>query len=94
LERFDVQPGFFMTVSYLEAQMAVAASLSALMAGARAQRTGNSGWIDTIRDLSHGLVGAGDALWPAGGGPPAARQWCYRDCRLRVRPFFPRPPPA
>jgi hypothetical protein len=28
------------------------------------QRTGNSGWADTIWTFSVGLAGAGSALWP------------------------------
>jgi steroid 5-alpha reductase family enzyme len=77
LERFDVQPGFFMTVLYLGALAAIALSLSLLMAGAWLvqQRTGNSGWVDTIWTFSLGLVGAGSALWPVGGAAPTARQW-------------------
>src|SRR6476619_1742830 len=77
LERFDVQPGFFMTISSLEALVAIAASLSILMAGAwvAQQRTGNSGWVDTIWTFSLGLVGVGSALWPVGGASPHARQW-------------------
>src|SRR5205085_11215094 len=66
-----------MTALYLEALAAIAASLSVLMAGAWAvqQRTGNSGWVDTIWTFSLGLTGAGSALWPAGGMAPNARQW-------------------
>jgi steroid 5-alpha reductase family enzyme len=77
LERFDVQPGFFMTALYLEALVAIAASLAVLMAGAWMvqQRTGNSGWVDTIWTFSLGLVGVGSALWPLAGAPPNARQW-------------------
>jgi steroid 5-alpha reductase family enzyme len=62
---------------YLEALAAIAVALSVLMAGAWAvqQRTGNSGWVDTIWTFSLGLVGAGSALWPAGGAAPNARQW-------------------
>jgi steroid 5-alpha reductase family enzyme len=54
-----------MTVPYLAA---MAVSLSVLMAGAFLvpQRTGNSGWVDTIWTFSLGLVGAGGALWPVG----------------------------
>src|ERR1700709_2024350 len=65
-----------MTVLYLEALTAIAVSLSILMAGAWMvqQRTGNSGWVDTIWTFSLGLVGAGSALWP-GGASPNARQW-------------------
>lgn len=66
-----------MTVLYLGALAAIALSLSVLMAGAWLvqQRTGNSGWVDTIWTFSLGLVGAGSALWPVGGAPPNARQW-------------------
>jgi steroid 5-alpha reductase family enzyme len=66
-----------MVVLYLEALAAIAVALSVLMAGAWAvqQRTGNSGWVDTIWTFSLGLVGAGSALWPVGGAAPNARQW-------------------
>jgi steroid 5-alpha reductase family enzyme len=66
-----------MTVLYLEALAAIAVSLSILMAGAWMvqQRTGNSGWVDTIWTFSLGLVGAGSALWPVEGASPNARQW-------------------
>jgi steroid 5-alpha reductase family enzyme len=66
-----------MAVSYLEALAAIAVALSVLMAGAWAvqQRTGNSGWVDTIWTFSLGLTGAGSALWPTGGAAPNARQW-------------------
>ena len=66
-----------MTALYLEALAAIAVSLSVLMAGAWVvqQRTGNSGWVDTIWTFSLGLVGAGSALWPIGGAAPNARQW-------------------
>jgi steroid 5-alpha reductase family enzyme len=66
-----------MVVFYLEALAAIAVALSVLMAGAWAvqQRTGNSGWVDTIWTFSLGLVGAGSALWPVGGAAPDARQW-------------------
>ncbi len=66
-----------MTVLYLEALAAIALSLSVLMAGAWLvqQRTGNSGWVDTIWTFSLGLVGAGSALWPVAGAAPNARQW-------------------
>ncbi|MEH2566330.1 steroid 5-alpha reductase family enzyme [Bradyrhizobium sp. AZCC 2289] len=55
-----------MTILYLEARGAIAVSLSILMAGAFLvqQRTGNSGWVDTIWTFSLGLTGAGSALWP------------------------------
>jgi hypothetical protein len=47
-----------MTALYLEALAAIAISLSVLMAGAwlLQQRTGNSGWVDTIWTFSLGLV--------------------------------------
>src|ERR1700736_6434618 len=66
-----------MTVLYLEALAAIAVSLSLLMAGAWMvqQRTGNSGWVDTIWTFSLGLVGAASALWPVAGSAPNARQW-------------------
>lgn len=66
-----------MTVLYLEALVAIALSLSVLMAGAwlLQQRTGNSGWVDTIWTFALGLVGAGSALWPVAGASPNARQW-------------------
>jgi steroid 5-alpha reductase family enzyme len=66
-----------MVGSYLEALAAIALSLSVLMAGAWLvqQRTGNSGWVDTIWTFSLGLVGAASALWPIAGAAPNARQW-------------------
>jgi steroid 5-alpha reductase family enzyme len=66
-----------MTVLYLEALVAIAFALSVLMALAWLvqQRTGNSGWVDTIWTFSLGLVGAGSALWPIGGAAPNPRQW-------------------
>jgi steroid 5-alpha reductase family enzyme len=66
-----------MTVWYLEALFGIALSLSILMALAWMvqQRTGNSGWVDTIWTFSLGLTGAGGALWPADGATPNARQW-------------------
>jgi steroid 5-alpha reductase family enzyme len=64
-------------IFYLDALAAIALSLSLLMAGAWMvqQRTGNSGWVDTIWTFSLGLVGAGSALWPVAGSAPNARQW-------------------
>ncbi|MDB5564980.1 MAG: hypothetical protein JWP84_1546 [Tardiphaga sp.] len=66
-----------MTILHLEALAAITVSLSILMAGAWVvqQRSGNSGWVDTIWTFSLGLVGAGSALWPAAGASPNARQW-------------------
>ena len=66
-----------MVILYLEALVVIALSLSVLMAGAWLvqQRTGNSGWVDTIWTFSLGLVGAGSALWPVASAAPNARQW-------------------
>jgi steroid 5-alpha reductase family enzyme len=66
-----------MIIFYLEALAAITLSLSVLMAGAWMvqQRTGNSGWVDTIWTFAVGLVGAGCALWPVGDAAPNARQW-------------------
>src|SRR5664279_5939846 len=62
---------------YLAAFVGIALALSVLMAGAWLvqQRTGNSGWVDTIWTFSLGLVGVGSALWPVAGAAPNARQW-------------------
>src|SRR6202045_821304 len=64
-------------ILYVEALAAIAVALSVLMAGAWMvrERTGNSGWVDTIWTFSLGLVGAGRALWPVAGASPNARQW-------------------
>ena len=66
-----------MTILVLEALAFMALALSALMALAWAiqQRTGNSGWVDTIWTFSLGLVGVGSALWPVADAAPSARQW-------------------
>jgi len=66
-----------MIVLVLEALAGIAVSLSILMAIAWVvqQRTGNSGWVDTIWTFSVGLAGAGSALWPVAGAAPNARQW-------------------
>jgi steroid 5-alpha reductase family enzyme len=66
-----------MIILYFEALAAIALSLSVLMAGAWMvqQRTGNSGWVDTIWTFAVGLVGAGSALWPVADAAPNARQW-------------------
>jgi steroid 5-alpha reductase family enzyme len=68
--------GGMMTVVYLEALAGIAVALAALMAGAWVvqQRTGNSGWVDTIWTFSLGLTGAASALAPIDGAPNA-RQW-------------------
>src|ERR1700757_2763388 len=59
-----------MTIVYLWALLAIALSLCVLMAFAWVvrERTGNSGWVDTIWTFAVGLVGAGSALWPVGRG--------------------------
>ena len=64
-------------LGYLEALLLIGLSLSGLMALAWVvqQRTGNSGWVDTIWTLSVGLVGAAGALWPVTGEVPNGRQW-------------------
>uniref|UniRef100_Q07TW7 Uncharacterized protein n=1 Tax=Rhodopseudomonas palustris (strain BisA53) TaxID=316055 RepID=Q07TW7_RHOP5 len=66
-----------MTILYLKALFFITLSLCLLMACAWViqQRTGNSGWVDTIWTFSLGLVGAGSALWPVAGEAPNARQW-------------------
>jgi steroid 5-alpha reductase family enzyme len=66
-----------MTLTFLAALALITASLSILMAGAFLvqQRTGNSGWVDTIWTFSLGLVGTASALWPIAGAAPSARQW-------------------
>ena len=64
-------------VLHVWAIAAIALSLSVLMAGAWIvqQRTGNSGWVDTIWTFALGLVGAASALWPFADAAPNARQW-------------------
>ena len=75
-----------MAVLYLEALAGIALSLSILMGIARLvrQRTGNSGWADTIRTFSVGLVGAGRALWPVAGAAPNTRQWLVAVWSVRL----------
>lgn len=64
-------------LGYLLALLLIALALSVLMALAWLvqQRTGNSGWVDTIWTFSVGLVGAAAALWPLDGQAPNGRQW-------------------
>jgi steroid 5-alpha reductase family enzyme len=66
-----------MTVLYLQALVAIALALSILMAFAWVvqQRTGNSGWVDTIWTFAVGLVGVTGALWPIAGAAATPRQW-------------------
>ena len=61
---------------------AIAFSLAILMAFAWVvqQRSGNSGWVDTVWTFAVGLVGATSALRPARLGPH------------RISMFFPLPP--
>src|SRR3977135_1001399 len=65
-----------MGLSVVIALIAIAAALCALMALAWIvqQRTGNSGWVDTIWTFSVGLVGTVAALWPFAADALAARQ--------------------
>jgi steroid 5-alpha reductase family enzyme len=66
-----------MTFAYLSAALLIGLALSGLMviAWLAQQRTGNSGWVDTIWTFSVGLVGAVSALWPVAGDAPNPRQW-------------------
>ena len=75
-----------MIVVALEALAGIAVSLSLPMSlgWVVQQRTGNSGWVDTIWTFSVGLAGAGSALWPI-----ALR---LQDDQSRTSAFFPLPP--
>src|SRR3569833_633724 len=66
-----------MTFAYLSAVLVIGLALSAMMSIAWVvqQRTGNSGWVDTIWSFSVGLVGVVSALWPVAGGVSHPRQW-------------------
>lgn len=66
-----------MTMFFIWGLLGIAVALSILMmlAWVVQQRTGNSGWVDTIWTFSLGLVGAGSALWPAAATGPNPRQW-------------------
>src|SRR5437762_2538701 len=66
-----------MALSYLLALVLIALALSVLLAVAWVvqQRTGNSGWVDTIWTFSVGGVGAASALWPVSSAASPARQW-------------------
>ena len=94
VRRLRLLAGFRMTVWYLEALAAIALSLSVLMAIAWVvqQRTGNSGWVDTIWTFSVGLVGAGSALWPVGGRraerPAMAGRGAGGDLVAAARPAY------
>lgn len=66
-----------MAVLYLQALVSIAIVLSALMmvAWLVQQRTGNSGWVDTIWTFALGIAGVGSALWPVSAVTPDRRQW-------------------
>ena len=66
-----------MALPYLLALVMIALALSILLAVAWVvqQRTGNSGWVDTIWTFAVGGVGAAAALWPMAGSALPARQW-------------------
>jgi steroid 5-alpha reductase family enzyme len=66
-----------MLLSYLLALVLIALALSVSLAIAWVvqQRTGNSGWVDTIWTFAVGGVGAVSALWPVANDALAARQW-------------------
>jgi steroid 5-alpha reductase family enzyme len=66
-----------MALSYLLALISIAVALSILMAIAWMvqQRTGNSGWVDTIWTVPVGGVGAASALWPFTDAASPGRQW-------------------
>src|SRR3954464_14119004 len=57
------------------AGIALALSLLMGLAWIVQQRTGNSGWVDTIWTFSVGLVGIVAALWPFSPEALPARQW-------------------
>ena len=62
-----------MLLMHIQALAEIGLSLSLLMtlAWIIQQRTGNSGWVDTVWAYSVGFVGAIAALWPLDGGLPA-----------------------
>src|SRR5205807_4083533 len=55
--------------------IALALSVLLTLAWVVQQRTGNSGWVDTIWTFAVGGVGAAAALWPATAAALPARQW-------------------
>src|SRR5699024_6148057 len=59
------------TAQFLIGLLSIAVALCAIMAGAWAvqQRTGNSGWVDTIWTFGLGAVGCASALAPLNGAP-------------------------
>jgi hypothetical protein len=76
-----------MTAMYLEALVAIAAAISVLMASAWVvqQRTGNSGWVDTIWTVSLGLV----AIWSLRPGVHIAIRSAAHRARLARQFRFP-----
>ncbi|MBR1220853.1 DUF1295 domain-containing protein [Bradyrhizobium sp. U87765 SZCCT0131] len=62
---------------FVVALVLMAVAFAVCMAGAWLvqQRTGNSGWVDTIWTFSLGVIGAAGALWPLQGSIPGPRQW-------------------
>jgi steroid 5-alpha reductase family enzyme len=66
-----------MALVYVLALVLIAVALSVLLAIAWVvqQRTGNSGWVDTIWTFAVGGVGAAAALWPVADAALPARQW-------------------
>jgi steroid 5-alpha reductase family enzyme len=66
-----------MVLSFVSALIAMAAALCALMAMAWIiqQRSGNSGWVDTIWTFAVGLVGMIAALWPFTAAALPVRKW-------------------
>ena len=66
-----------MALTYILALILIALALSASLAIAWMvqQRTGNSGWVDTIWTFAVGGIGACSALWPLTDLALPARQW-------------------
>ncbi|MGO4712462.1 DUF1295 domain-containing protein [Bradyrhizobium sp. 2TAF24] len=64
-------------MAFVVALVLMAAAFAVCMAGAWLvqQRTGNSGWVDTIWTFSLGGIGAAGALWPLQASAPMPRQW-------------------
>src|SRR5262245_51857436 len=66
-----------MALAYVLALILIALALSVSLAIAWVvqQRTGNSGWVDTIWTFAVGGIGAGSAVWPLTDLAFPARQW-------------------
>ncbi|HEY0236382.1 MAG TPA: DUF1295 domain-containing protein [Afipia sp.] len=75
-----------MTVFYLKALGAIAVSLSIFMAIAWVvqQRTGNSGWVDTIWTYSLGLIGAWSAMFPPAILPSIDQTFTHRQWLVAI----------